>query len=138
MIVVDGKGLVFGRIASRVAKAVLGGEEVHLINSEEMVLSGSPAATFEKFRLRRRAKHKGTPEYSPKWPRVPHMLVKRMIRGMLPYKYPRGKAALKRLFVYSGNPKSLSAGADFGKPEVRKGSRSTRILDLCRMIGYSG
>jgi len=139
MIVVDGKGLIFGRVASHIAKAVLTGEDVHLINAEEMVLSGDPKMITDKFHLRRAAKHKGTPEHSPKWPKVPHMLVKRMIRGMLPYKYPRGKAALKKLMVYTGNPKNLSpGGADFGKPEPRKGSRRIKILDLCRMIGYSG
>jgi large subunit ribosomal protein L13 len=138
MIIVDGKGAIFGRMASLIAKAVLNGEEVHLINAEEMVLSGDPRFIGEKFYLRRGAQHKGTPEHSPKWPRVPHFLVKRMIRGMLPFKEARGKAAFHRLRVYSGNPNNLSAGSNFEKTSPRRGSKFCRVLDLCRMMGYSG
>jgi len=138
MAVVDGKGMIFGRMASRIAKAVLEGQEVQLINAEQIVISGDPKVITGKFLLRRRAKHKGTPEHSPKWPKVPHMLVKRMIRGMLPWKAARGRAAYKRLMVYTGNPKGLSPGADFGAAVPKKGARYIRILDLCRMIGYSG
>jgi len=138
MIIVDGKGMIFGRMASRIAKAVIQGEEVHLINAEEMVISGDPKAITGKFLVRRRVQHKGTPEHSPKWSKVPHMLVKRMIRGMLPFKAPRGRAAFKRLMVYSGNPKKMEAGKKFESAEPKRGSRFMRVLDLCRMMGYSG
>ncbi len=138
MVVIDGKGMIFGRLASRVAKAVLTGEEVQLINAEQMLLSGNPKAITAKFRARRAAQHKGTPEHSPKWPKVPHMLVKRMIRGMLPWKSTRGRDAYKRLLVYTGNPKNLSPGAGAKVPELKVGIRRMTIGDLCKMIGYSG
>jgi len=138
MMVVDGKGMIFGRVASRVAKAVIQGEEVHLINAEEMIISGDPKAITDKFLIRRRVQHKGTPEHSPKWSKVPHMLVKRMIRGMLPFKAARGKAAYKRLMVYIGNPKKMEAGPKFPGSEPTKGKKYMRVFDLCRMLGYSG
>ena len=138
MVVVDGTNMIFGRISSQIAKAVLRGDTIHLINSEMMVLSGNPKATHANFKARRAAQHKGTPEHSPKWPRVPYLLVKRMIRGMLPWKSTRGKAAHRRLIVYTGNPKKLVADSKFEKCEPKKGSKYIRILDLCRLIGYSG
>ena len=138
MVIVDGKNLIFGRAASRIAKKVLQGEEVHLVNAELMVISGDPVATADKLRIRKRAKHKGTPEYSPKWPKVPHMLVKRMIRGMLPWRSARGRAAYKKLMVYTGNPKKLVPGERIESTELKKGAKFMTILDLCRRIGYSG
>jgi large subunit ribosomal protein L13 len=138
MTVIDGNGMIFGRLASRIAKKVLSGEEVQLINAERMVISGDPKSLTKKFQMRRLAQNKGTPEHSPHWPRVPHMLVKRMLRGMLPWKSARGRAAYKKLMVYSGNPKNLVPGAALENPERKKGAKSMTILQLSKMLGYSG
>lgn len=138
MVVIDGTGVVFGRLATQVAKALLNGDEVQLVNSENMIVSGDPKVLIQKFLARRRIQNKGTPEHSPKWPSVPHLLVKRMIRGMLPHKTARGREAIKRLMVYTGNPKSLKADDKFDKANLKSGVRSMKIKDLCRMMGYNG
>lgn len=138
MVVVDGKDMVFGRLASQIAKSLLNGEEIQLINAEQMVICGSPKMITERLQVRRRLQNKGTPEYSPKWPKLPHMLVKRMIRGMLPFKTARGREAHRKLLVYTGNPKSLTPEDKFAKSTVRKGIRKIKIIDLCRLIGYNG
>jgi ribosomal protein L13 len=39
MIVIDASGSIMGRLASSVAKSLLNGEEVHVINAEEAVIS---------------------------------------------------------------------------------------------------
>ena len=80
MIIIDGTDCIFGRLATKIAKKALQGEEVQLINAEKMVMQGNPKEIAEKYLERRRAKHKGNPENAPKWPRLPHMLVKRMIK----------------------------------------------------------
>jgi large subunit ribosomal protein L13 len=138
MVVIDGTGAVFGRLATQVAKALLNGEEIQLVNSENMLISGDPKVLTQKFLARRRIQNKGTPEYSPKWPKVPHLLVKRMIRGMLPHKSARGREAIKRLMVYTGNPKNLKADDKFIKSNLSSGVRSMKVRDLCKMIGYEG
>jgi large subunit ribosomal protein L13 len=138
MVVVDGEGIVFGRLATQIAKTVLNGEEVQLINAEQLLLSGSRKVIIERFKARRKLQNKGTPERSPKWSKVPHMLVKRMIRGMLPHKTARGRSAFKKLMVYTGNPKKLTPEEKFRKFSVKSGVKAMKILDLCRMIGYSG
>jgi ribosomal protein L13 len=66
------------------------------------------------------------------------MLVKRMIRGMLPRETSRGKAALKKLRVYTGNPKNLAASGKMENAEYDGVSKHITIQDLCRSIGYSG
>jgi len=138
MIVVDGTDLVFGRMSSQIAKKLLLGEEIHLINAEKLIFVGNPKQITERYKQKRRLKHKGTPEYSPKWSKVPHFLVKRMIRGMLPSKTLRGTEALKRLRVYTGNPKKLEQNLKLEKASFDGVSKHITVNDLCKNIGYSG
>lgn len=136
MLVIDGTDLILGRAASQIAKQLLQGEHVHLVNAERIVISGNRTDIIEKYLQRRRIQHKGTPEKSPSWPRVPGMLVRRIIRGMLPWKRLRGKEAYKRLVVYTGNPKGLEAK----KPDnliFKSACRRITVSELCRNLGYT-
>ncbi|MBU0532056.1 50S ribosomal protein L13 [Candidatus Micrarchaeota archaeon] len=138
MIVVDGTDLIFGRMSSQIAKKLILGEEVSLINAEKIVLIGNPKQISERLLIKRRLKNKATPEYSPKWSRMPHLLVKRMIRGMLPKKSTRGEKALKRLRVYTGNPKNLQQNLKLENASFDGISKHITVYDLCKNIGYSG
>jgi len=139
MHVVDGTNMVFGRLASQIAKKRISGEEIHLINAEKLVILGNPKQITQRYLTKRGIRHKGTPERSPVWPKIPHMLVKRMIRGMLPSRETtRGRVALKRLRVYTGNPKNLEAKLAVEGAEFDGISRHTTIHEICRSIGYSG
>ena len=138
MVVVDGSGMIFGRFASQIAKSLLNGEEVQIINADQMVISGHPKVILARFQVRRQLQNKGTPEHSPRWSKVPHLLVKRMIRGMLPNKKAKGREAHRKLLVYTGNPKNLTPEDRFKKATVAKGIKKMKIVDLCRLIGYNG
>ncbi len=138
MQVIDCNNMIFGRVASHVAKAALSGEDVHLINAEKMVMCGNPDAIAARYLQKRRLQNKGTPEYSPKWSKVPHLLVKRLIRGMLPWRTARGKAAYRKYMVYAGNPKKLESNKKIEKAEFDGINKHITILDLCRRLGYSG
>ncbi len=138
MQIIDGTDMVFGRLASQIAKKLLLGEEVYLINAEKIVIKGDPKQIRERYLEKRGLKNKGTPERSPVWPKVPHMLVKRMIRGMLPRKTKRGLAALRRLMVYTGNPKNLKTSLEIEGADFDGVSRHITIQELCRNIGYTG
>ena len=47
MAVIDANGLILGRLASTVAKRLLSGdEEIHIVNAEKAVISGSRASTL--------------------------------------------------------------------------------------------
>ena len=67
MHVVDGTNMRFGRVASQVAKKLIKGEEVSIINAEKFIIVGSPDQIIERYLTKRRLRHKGTPEKSPKW-----------------------------------------------------------------------
>ena len=105
--VVDGSDKVLGRAASAIAKLLLNDNNVFLINSERMVMTGHERDLTEKYKRLIELKDKANPEHSPYWPRRPDMFVKRVIRGMLPYKKPKGKAAFKKLRVFVGAPEEL-------------------------------
>ena len=137
MIIIDAGNTRIGRVGAYVAKKLLDGEEVRVINAEEAVISGNPQETMDKYLTRRQLQYKGNPEKSPYWPKVPDRFVKRLIRGMLPRKKTRGREAYKKLRVYIGNPGTLKGeptrveGADIGNLK-----RYIRIKELCRRLGY--
>ncbi|MFH0890023.1 MAG: 50S ribosomal protein L13 [Candidatus Aenigmatarchaeota archaeon] len=108
MKIIDASGFVCGRLSSAVAKMLLNGESVAIINVEKAVISGSPAsiARLYKERLDRGDKYKG-----PFLSRLPDRMIHRMIRGMLPYKQDIGRKALRRLHVYIGSPKGIAGNA---------------------------
>ncbi len=135
--IVDGTDMVFGRLASQVAKKLMMGEEVQLVNAEKLVIVGNPKQISQRYLTKRGIRNKGTPERSPVWPKLPHLLVKRMIRGMLPRDSARGRAALKRLRVYTGNPKKLEASR-LEDASYDGMSKHVTIHEICRSIGYTG
>jgi large subunit ribosomal protein L13 len=133
MIVFDGDGAVLGRLGSRIAKLLLKGEEVHLINAEKIVISGNKNQIVERYRVRRRLRSKQNPEKSPKWPKRPDLLVRRIIRGMLPRKKATGRNAFKRLRVYIGNPKNFENAE---KIETKELVKKITVGELCAELGW--
>lgn len=139
--VYDAKDKILGRLASAVAKDLMKGKSVAVINAEKAFISGKRQMVAKRYRVRLRLQEKENPEHSPYWPRRPDMLVRRIIRGMLPYhKKPSGKSAYKRLRVFIGVPKELNGL----KPiEIRTKSPKSMyvgyvyVKDLSRMLGYN-
>ena len=109
VVVYDANDKVLGRLASVVAKDLLKGKSVAVVNAEKAFISGNRLKIVKKYKVRLNLQEKENPEHSPHWSRRPDFLVRRIIRGMLPYhKKPSGKAAFKRLKVYVGIPKELN------------------------------
>ena len=106
-IVIDARDKVLGRIASRAAKEALSGKSVVVVNAENVFITGSKRVVAKRYKTRLNLQEKANPEHSPYWSRRPDMLVRRVIRGMLPYRKPSGKSAYRRLRVYSGMPKEF-------------------------------
>lgn len=99
--IINADGLILGRMASTIAKRLLNNEEIIVVNAERAVLSGkkkSKVIEAKKFL------EVGHPKMGPFHYRRPDRIVRRTVRGMLPYKQPKGKQAYKRLRVYMGVP----------------------------------
>ncbi|MDR3101876.1 MAG: 50S ribosomal protein L13 [Methanocalculaceae archaeon] len=99
--VIDGENLLLGRLASIVAQRILAGEEIAIINAEKVIVSGSRAMVIEEYYTKRA---RGSVEGGPFYPRRPDHIVKRTIRGMIPYKMRSGAAAFRRVKIYVGTP----------------------------------
>ena len=133
--IVDAKDIILGRLSSFVAKQVLLGNNVEVINCEEAVISGKKANVFANYirRIDRKAPGKG-----PYLFRRPDMFVKRTIRGMLPFKKPRGQEAFKRIRCHVGIPEDLKS-----EKIIKIDATSEKIIltdhfkvkDVCKAIG---
>jgi large subunit ribosomal protein L13 len=100
-IIVDAKGLILGRLASNVAKLLLQGETVIILNAEKAAISGKKQQIVQEAKAFLEVGH---PRKGPLHPRRPDKIVSRTVRGMLPRRKPKGVAAYKRLRVYLGAP----------------------------------
>lgn len=113
MKVIDATDLILGRLASLVAKELLNGEEIVIVNADECAITGSKESILQKYRERRERKSIVNPRrHGPHYPRRPDGILRRAIRGMLPYKKDKGRRAFKRLRVYVGTPKEFEGKAE--------------------------
>ena len=97
-LVIDADNAVAGRLASSVAKELLKGRKVLVVNADAAVVSGNPKWVKDQFLQKI---HRGDPYHGPFYPKQPERILRRIVWGMLPRK-PRGKAALARLRVQCG------------------------------------
>jgi len=99
--VIDASGLIVGRMASIIAKRLLLGESIVVVNVEKAVMSGR---RLSRVKDARKFLEIGHPGKGPFHPRRPDQIVRRSVRGMLPRRLPKGQAALRRLKIFLGLP----------------------------------
>lgn len=102
--IINAEELILGRMASVIAKRLLNGEEIVIVNAEKAVLSGKKKSKVAEAKEFLKV---GSPKMGPFHPRRPDRIVRRTVRGMLPYKQPKGKQAYKRLRVFMGLPEEF-------------------------------
>ncbi len=108
-IVVNAENAVVGRLASKVAKLLLNGYRVYVVNVDKAVITGNKKRVLEDFTKRLWIKSNVNPRrHGPFKPRSPEGIFRRVVRGMLPRRKPRGKEAYRRLRVYRGVPSNLA------------------------------
>ena len=138
--IIDASNLIVGRMASVVAKELLKGEKVIIVNAEESIISGARSNAFEKYRERRETKSIVNPaRHGPFFPRRPEGIIRRAVRGKLPYKKAKGRNAFKNLKVYAGIPKELE-GKEMETIEVANASKLRipkyiKLKELCNLLG---
>ena len=135
-VIVDATDAIVGRMASKVTKMLLKGKYVTIINAEKAKITGKKESIINKYLVRRSLQSKQNPEKSPKWPKVPNLLLRRIIRGMLPRKKARGKAAFKRLKVYIGNP--LQKEGIKIEEALKETNYHITLYELCKRLGWNG
>ncbi|XP_046363837.1 large ribosomal subunit protein uL13-like [Haliotis cracherodii] len=103
-ILIDARGHLLGRLASIVAKTLLQGQRVVIVRCEGICISGNFYRNKLKYLDFLKKRCNVNPARGPFHFRAPRMIFWRTVRGMLPHKQPRGKAALRKLKMFEGIP----------------------------------
>ena len=129
MKIIDGKGAVLGRLASFVAKEVLKGEEIVIINCDYVIITGNKKRIKEDFEEKR--SKVGSGQKGPKVSRLSERIVKRAVRGMLPnHRKGRGKEALRKIKCYAGVPKEYEKSKKILAGRKPKVPNKSKILEI--------
>jgi large subunit ribosomal protein L13 len=131
--IIDANGSTLGRLSTNTAKRLLQGEVIAIVNSEKAIISGKKSTIKKDYKIKREL---GTYRKGPYFPRKPDRIVKRTIRGMIPYQTSHGRAAFKRLKCYIGIPKEFE-GKKFETIEGAKKQPVDYITieDLSKSLG---
>lgn len=139
-VLVDGTGMVAGRLASNVAKMLLQGTRVSIVNCENIMISGTRSNIIKEYRDFLEISSILNPKHGPYHPRRPDTIIARMIRGMLPRKKPSGKTALGRLRTYIGTPKGVKSleRVELQKARItRQSANYTTVGELGSTVGWT-
>lgn len=138
-IVVDGTDLLAGRLSSNVAKMLLEGNHVTIVNCEKIMISGSKKNIVKNYKDFLAISSILHPEHGPYHPRRPDTMIARMVRGMLPRKKPSGQVAHKRLRTYIGVPSQLRSSKKMilDKAKITRSSANyTTMAELASEVGH--
>jgi len=137
---VDASDQIAGRLSSKLAKLILSGKKVVVVNAEKAVISGSRTSVVNQWKERLELSSRVNPIYGPLHPRRPDNILRRMVRGMVPRKKAKGALAMKRLRVYIGVPTSVGL-AKFTKFEDTTATRPIPVYvtmgDLSKSLGWN-
>jgi len=140
--IINGEGHILGRLASIVAKRLLNGERITILNADKIVVSGDRKMVIESYKLLFEVGTLRNPyRHGVRRPRSPENIVRRAIRGMLPIDKPKGRAAYRRLKVFSGIPPEYSDKVDkMIKIEdalaTRLGRKYTTLAEVAIQMGW--
>ncbi len=143
-LIVDATNQILGRLASIIAKKLLEGYSVIVVNAEKAVVSGEPKRVIMGYKLIEKVRTLHNPYKSGiRRPKAPHNIFKRTVKGMLPIDKPKGRAAYKRLKVFIGVPPELSSKKDefirFPEADVsRLGNKYITLYELSKHLGWRG
>ena len=136
--IIDGKGLIMGRLASLVSKKLLNGEEIIVLNADKILISGNKEWAYAKYKQRiDRASISNPRKMGPKFPRRPEDIFRRAVRGMLPYRKTTGREAFKRLKVFVGMPMEYEESEIFNVQEAspKNIKKSIELGKMSRLLG---
>lgn len=143
-LIIDATNQILGRLASIIAKKLLEGYKVVVVNAEKAVVSGEPKRVIMGYKLLEKVRTLRNPYKSGiKRPKAPHNILKRTVRNMLPIDKPRGRNAYKRLIVYTGVPPELEDKKQefirFKEADVsRLRNKYITLLELSKHLGWRG
>ncbi len=137
-VLVDAKDQILGRLASFAAKHAIDGDEVIVLNAEKAIISGRRRNIIAEAKRRLQTRTLGTQTHAPVHQRRADLYVRRVVRGMLPWKKAKGRDAFHRVQVFIGVPEEFSGKASVkipGADASKLRSPYITVQDLAREIG---
>jgi large subunit ribosomal protein L13 len=130
MKIIDGENMVLGRLASYAAKEALKGEEIAVVNCDEIIITGNRKDIKENFEAKR--KRRGSTQKGPKISRLTERIVKRAIRGMLPNPRHsgRGREVFRKIKCYSNFPKDIEGEKVVLKQKIQ--NKFVRVSEILK------
>jgi large subunit ribosomal protein L13 len=135
--IIDATNAVLGRLATKAAKSSLLGETVVVVNCDKALVSGNKRAILAVHKWRENlgiGMDKG-----PYFQKRVDLFVRRVIRGMIPHRSPRGREAYARIRCYKGVPAQFSTEKkEVVKDAMRLNSLNAKYMtvgEICRIIG---
>ena len=117
-------------MAALAAKQALLGEPVNVYNSDLVVISGKKKDILKRYEAKVR---RGDPHHGPYFPRVPRLIVRRTIRGMLPFKQARGRDAYKLVKCFSGAGEKMETIERANVKKIHNTNYMT-VKELCKHL----
>ncbi len=139
LVVIDATDLIMGRLASYAAKRLLSGDRVVIVNAEKAVITGNKQAIVQRYKNKLQIRTASNPRRGPFQPRMPDRILRRTVRGMLPFKQAKGREAYHRLKVYIGVPEQYENKEKITVPEAstaRLKSRYITLTTLSKELGW--
>jgi large subunit ribosomal protein L13 len=139
--VIDAKNMILGRLASIVAKRLLEGETIIVVNVDKVVVSGKPQSVFEEYKKLLNLRTLRNPRRGPKIYRSPDMIFRRVVAGMLPKDNERGRKSLRNLKVFMGFPEVYKRYNAIRFKEADAENLSGKyiyLIEISKQLGWSG
>ena len=123
-IVIDATHAILGRMASYVSKQALRGKHIVIVNCSKAIIVGDKDLILKDYQKARR--RGGSALKGPNKSKLPYKIVKRTVRGMLPYKKERGRKALGNVVCFNDLPKEYE-----NSHKIKAGRQiTTRVITL--------
>jgi large subunit ribosomal protein L13 len=134
MVVIDADGHVLGRLSSDVAQRILNGEDVIIVNADKALITGGRATTLSDYKQK---KDRGKIRKGPFYPRRADLILKRTVRGMIPFDKSRGREAYRKLKVFVGVPREYES-AKVERIEKAMQVNTSRYITLGEVSAFLG
>ena len=105
-VIIDAAGAAMGRLATFAAKQTLLGKKVFVINCDEAVITGKQHAVLAVYKAK--FARGGYAQKGPYFSKDAGKILRRTIRGMLPWNITRGREAYRRLKCFNEAPGEYS------------------------------
>ncbi len=143
----DASNKILGRFCSQIAKKLLLGEYIIIVNAKDAIISGTKRDIHERHLAKLNISTATNPRRGPFHERRPDTFMRRVIKQMLPRKKLRGKEALKRVHVYiTGIPERFKNRYqnlvptndifDADKQRLSFYNKYITLDNLCQRIGW--